>query len=119
MDSLESVPEIIGQTSNEDLISGLDDHDSMQGALKEIMVVGLGNKGSRPLLFLRAENELMIYQVINGLFCFQYWYLKFYFFRELFKSQYNFIFTGIPICKRKFKNEVPTITFRLATYASS
>lgn len=63
MDSLESVREIVGQTSNEDLISGLDEHEFLQGALKEIMVVGLGNKGSRPLLFLRTGTELMIYQV--------------------------------------------------------
>ncbi|XP_049880956.1 cleavage and polyadenylation specificity factor subunit 1 [Pectinophora gossypiella] len=57
-DSLESVPEA----------TPLDDEDSSSShnpevdRIKEILVVGLGNKGSRVLMMLRCDDELMIYQ---------------------------------------------------------
>lgn len=33
------------------------------GFVKEILMVGLGNRGSRPTLFIRTETDLLIYGV--------------------------------------------------------
>lgn len=65
-DSLETVSELMGMPSDdEDLQTATQAQSSTVdiNELKEILVVGLGNKGSRVLMFLRMVNELMIYQV--------------------------------------------------------
>lgn len=33
------------------------------GFVKEILMVGLGNRGSRPTLFIRTETDILIYRV--------------------------------------------------------
>lgn len=33
------------------------------GYVKELLMVGLGNRGSRPTLFIRTENDILIYRV--------------------------------------------------------
>lgn len=33
------------------------------GYVKEILMVGLGNRGSRPTLFIRTETDILIYRV--------------------------------------------------------
>uniref|UniRef100_T1HLS2 Cleavage and polyadenylation specificity factor subunit 1 n=1 Tax=Rhodnius prolixus TaxID=13249 RepID=T1HLS2_RHOPR len=36
-----------------------------ENVIKEVLLVGLGHNGSRPLLFLRVENEVVIYQAYS------------------------------------------------------
>ncbi|XP_061384693.1 cleavage and polyadenylation specificity factor subunit 1 [Danaus plexippus] len=58
-DSLESVP-IPNQTDEDEFNTG---HSSNAERLQEILVVGLGHKGSRVLMLLRCDDDqLMIYQ---------------------------------------------------------
>ncbi|XP_045455105.1 cleavage and polyadenylation specificity factor subunit 1 [Melitaea cinxia] len=58
-DSLESVPIMTEMTDEEELNSG---HSNNVDKLQEILVVGLGYRGTRPLLLLRCDDQLMIYQ---------------------------------------------------------
>ncbi|XP_047519601.1 cleavage and polyadenylation specificity factor subunit 1 [Pieris napi] len=58
-DSLESVAIPLNPLEEEELTSG---HSSSVDKLQEMLVVGLGNKGSRVLLLLRMDDQLMIYQ---------------------------------------------------------
>ncbi|CAH2098493.1 unnamed protein product [Euphydryas editha] len=58
-DSLESVPIMTEVTDEEELNSG---HSNNVDKLQEILVVGLGYRGTRPLLLLRCDDQLMIYQ---------------------------------------------------------
>lgn len=58
-DSLESVPM---SDSMEDEDISAPSHNADAEKLKELCVVGLGHKGSRVILMLRMQNELMIYQ---------------------------------------------------------
>ncbi|CAG4972278.1 unnamed protein product [Colias eurytheme] len=58
-DSLESVPMPLNPNDEEDLTSG---HSTLVEGLRELLVVGLGNKGSRPLLLLRMDDQLLVYQ---------------------------------------------------------
>ncbi|XP_045761794.1 cleavage and polyadenylation specificity factor subunit 1 isoform X1 [Maniola jurtina] len=59
-DSLESVPILTNPTDEEELNTG---HSTNVEKLQEILVVGLGNKGSRVLMLLRCDgDQLMIYQ---------------------------------------------------------
>ncbi|XP_046972661.1 cleavage and polyadenylation specificity factor subunit 1 [Vanessa cardui] len=58
-DSLESVPIMTDTADEEELNTG---HSTNVDSLQEILVVGLGYKGSRVLLLLRLDDQLMIYQ---------------------------------------------------------
>lgn len=33
------------------------------GYVKEILMIGLGNRGSRPTLFIRTDTDILIYRV--------------------------------------------------------
>lgn len=61
IDSLESVPMFL---SNMNLPAG-DNLSQRAYEIKEILMVSLGNHGSRPLLLVRMENDLYIYQVFR------------------------------------------------------
>lgn len=58
IDSLESVPML---ASGANLSYG--ENAQKEYEIKEILMVALGNHGSRPLLLVRLENDLYIYQV--------------------------------------------------------
>ncbi|GBP39414.1 Cleavage and polyadenylation specificity factor subunit 1 [Eumeta japonica] len=64
-DSLESVSAFGLSSDNEEIQTATQGQSSSVDIdnLREILVAGLGNKGSRVLMFLRMKNELMIYQV--------------------------------------------------------
>ncbi|KAL0860312.1 hypothetical protein ABMA27_009720 [Loxostege sticticalis] len=59
-DSLESVPVMPNPAEDEDLNSN--HHNSDVDKLRELLVVGLGNKGSRVLMLMRFDTILMVYQ---------------------------------------------------------
>ncbi|CAH0697287.1 unnamed protein product [Spodoptera exigua] len=59
-DSLESVPIPSGGIDEEELGSTAQNADADK--CRELLVVGLGHKGSRVLMFMRCEDQLMIYQ---------------------------------------------------------
>lgn len=61
IDSLESVPSLF---SNINVNYG-NDNTKMNQIAKEILMVALGNHGSRPLLLIRLENELLLYQAFR------------------------------------------------------
>ncbi|KAJ8972867.1 hypothetical protein NQ317_013609 [Molorchus minor] len=58
VDSLESV------TLNQS-ISTSDSHIQHNYQVKELLMIGLGNNGSRPLLLVRLDNDLYIYEVFR------------------------------------------------------
>ncbi|XP_028164475.1 cleavage and polyadenylation specificity factor subunit 1-like [Ostrinia furnacalis] len=59
-DSLESVPVMPNPAEDEQLNSS--HHNASVDRLRELLVVGLGNKGSRVLMLMRCDNTLMVYQ---------------------------------------------------------
>ncbi|KAJ0171666.1 hypothetical protein K1T71_012429 [Dendrolimus kikuchii] len=60
-DSLESVPIITNALEDDDINSSA--HNPYVDKLRELLVVGLGHKGSRVILMMRCDNDqLMIYQ---------------------------------------------------------
>lgn len=59
-DSLESVPIVTNPLDNEELNTST--HSADVEKLKELCVVGLGHKGSRVILMMRFDDQLMIYQ---------------------------------------------------------
>ncbi|CAB3240456.1 unnamed protein product [Arctia plantaginis] len=59
-DSLESVPMPSNAVDDEELTSGGLNADAEK--LKELLVVGLGHKGTRVLMLMRCSDQLMIYQ---------------------------------------------------------
>lgn len=61
IDSLESVPMFMSSAN----LSNLDNLSQRHYDIKEILMVALGNHGSRPLLLVRMEHELYIYQVFR------------------------------------------------------
>lgn len=61
IDSLESVPMFLSSMN----ISNLNNLSQRTYDIKEILMVALGNHGSRPLLLVRMEHELYIYQVFR------------------------------------------------------
>lgn len=65
-DSMEFVPlNMFGQQSNDIMLSdnqNIGGHKNCQ-LPKEILMVGLGNRGSRPVLIVRTDTELLIYRV--------------------------------------------------------
>lgn len=60
-DSLESVPIPSNAMEDEELTSGGLNPDAEK--LKELLVVGVGHKGTRVLMLMRCADQLMIYQV--------------------------------------------------------
>lgn len=61
-DSLESVPSLFANISSDSIRGGMGTADTN---IKEILMVALGNHGSRPILLIRLENELLMYQVFR------------------------------------------------------
>lgn len=66
-DSMEFVPLSFGQGSD-DVIHGDISTQNISsnvnaGFVKEILMVGLGNRGSRPTLFIRTDTDILIYRV--------------------------------------------------------
>ncbi|PZC83204.1 hypothetical protein B5X24_HaOG208295 [Helicoverpa armigera] len=59
-DSLESVPIPSGGIEDEELSSGGQNVDADK--CRELLVVGVGHKGTRVLMLMRCEDQLMIYQ---------------------------------------------------------
>lgn len=59
-DSLESVPIPSSGIEDEDLSSGGQNTDADK--CRELLVVGVGHKGTRVLMLMRCEDQLMIYQ---------------------------------------------------------
>lgn len=59
VDSLESVP-LLSEVS-----SASEAYIQKQYDVKEILMIGLGNRGSRPLLLVRLDNDLYIYEVFR------------------------------------------------------
>ncbi|XP_014260039.1 cleavage and polyadenylation specificity factor subunit 1 [Cimex lectularius] len=57
-DSL-AAPPTLAQTNSDNA------HAFTEPAIKEILLVGLGHNGSKPLLFIRLENEVLIYQAYS------------------------------------------------------
>jgi hypothetical protein len=59
-DSLESVPNISSAAEDEETNNTT---NSEVERLKELLVVGLGHKGSRVIMMMRFDDQIMIYQV--------------------------------------------------------
>ncbi|CAG9132552.1 unnamed protein product [Plutella xylostella] len=59
-DSLESVS--VTPDQSEEPLNTSTNQSSGAESLQELLVVALGNKGARPLLLLRTQNQLLIYQ---------------------------------------------------------
>lgn len=61
---MEFVPLSFGQQSK-DFLNAENNNKLLKNLTlpKEILLVGLGNDGSRPILFIRNDNELLIYKV--------------------------------------------------------
>lgn len=68
-DSMEFVPLSFGQSQGSDDVIHGDistqnfNSNSNAGIVKEILMVGLGNRGSRPTLFIRTESDILVYRV--------------------------------------------------------
>lgn len=52
---------IHGDISSQNFSSNLN-----AGVVKEILITGLGNRGSRPTLFIRTETDILIYRVSDN-----------------------------------------------------
>lgn len=63
-DSMEFVPLMLNQNGDTDMDGSSYQPCSMATMPTEIFVVGLGNHGRRPMLFIRTKVDLLIYQVI-------------------------------------------------------
>lgn len=66
-DSMEFVPLMLNQNGDADMDGSSYQPCSMATMPTEIFIVGLGNHGRRPLLFIRTKVDLLIYRVIFGL----------------------------------------------------
>lgn len=67
-DSMEFVPLPLSGQGSDDVIHGDISSQNLNsnqhsGSVKEILMVGLGNRGSRPTLFIRTETDILIYRV--------------------------------------------------------
>lgn len=66
-DSMEFVPLSFGQGADDvihgDMSSQNFNSNLSAGVVKEILMVALGNRGSRPTLFIRTETDILIYRV--------------------------------------------------------
>lgn len=66
-DSMEFVPLMLNQNGDTDMDGSSYQPCSLATMPTEIFIVGLGNHGRRPLLFIRTKVDLLIYQVLFDL----------------------------------------------------
>lgn len=68
-DSMEFVPLLLNQQSNENNLDGSGPYQTCNDAAMptEIFMIGLGSYGRRPVLFIRTKTDVLIYRVSN--FC--------------------------------------------------
>lgn len=64
-DSMEFVPLMLNQNMDTNMDGSSYQPCSLATMPTEIFIVGLGNHGRRPLLFIRTKMDLLIYQVGN------------------------------------------------------